>query len=70
MEWQIFIFSILPCRLWSGTLRSAGKIIVIILAYLVVYLDSDSLGRIFSIETPTKKVYKHLKRQKKKKQKI
>lgn len=35
------------------------------MAYLVVYLDSDSLGRIFSIETPTKKVYKHLKTQKK-----
>jgi len=39
---------------------------VIILAYLVVYLDSDSLGRIFGIETPTKKVYKHLKTQKEK----
>ena len=58
-------FSILPCRLWSGTLWCASKIIVIILAYLVMYLDSDSLGRIFSIETPTKKVYKHLKTQKK-----
>ena len=40
------------------------------MAYLVVYLDSDSLGRIFSIETPTKKVYKHLKRQKKKETKF